>query len=208
MTKPPFIKVLAFTAWLLVAAGGIVIIADYESRAGRFGVTPERWPSQNLISLDPQHDTLVMFAHPQCPCTRASMEELNQLLAQSGGHVAAHVVFFRPAKFPADWAHADLWKTASTISGLAVHEDVDGPVAKHFGAQTSGFVVLYRPDGQLLFHGGITDGRGHVGDNVGKDAIISLLAGREPSATDTPVYGCSLTGDSCPMPAPKTTAAR
>jgi hypothetical protein len=192
------LRIFACIAWLLAAAGGFAIIANYESRAGQAGETPRQWPAQKLVALDPGRNTLVMFVHPQCPCTRASMEELNQLLAQSGKKTAAHVVFFRPENFPADWTHAELWKTASTIPGLAIHEDVDGATAKQFGAETSGFVVLYNAQGQLLFHGGITSGRGHIGDNSGESSIVALLDGHDNFVKQTPVYGCSLTG--CKMP--------
>lgn len=194
-----FLKFFSCVAWLVAAVGGIIILINYESRAGGTGETPQRWPSQNLLSLDSKLDTLVMFAHPQCPCTRASMEELNQLLARSKNKVAAHVIFFRPANFPTNWAHADLWKTASTIPGLAIDEDIGGATAKKFGAETSGFVALYNPQGQLLFHGGITSGRGHAGDNEGESAIVALLAGRESSVKQMPVYGCSLDDETCPV---------
>jgi hypothetical protein len=190
-------RILACIAWLLAAAAGFAIIINYESRAGGTGETPQQWPAQKLIDLDSHRDTLVMFAHPQCPCTSASMEELNQLLAQSGKKVAAHVVFFRPENFPTNWTHAGLWKTALTIPGLAIHEDMDGATAKKFGAETSGFVVLYNAQGQLLFHGGITSGRGHIGDNPGESAVAAMLDGHDSFVKQTLVYGCSLTGESC-----------
>ncbi|HSY74262.1 MAG TPA: hypothetical protein VK810_02225, partial [Dongiaceae bacterium] len=88
-------------------------------------------------------------------------------------------------------------KTASTIPGLAIHEDMDGATAKQFGAKTSGFVVLYNAQGQLLFHGGITSGRGHIGDNTGESSIVALLDGHDNFVKQTPVYGCSLAGESC-----------
>jgi len=193
-------RVLACVAWLLAAAGGMAFIVNYEGRAGHAGETPQQWPAQKLVARDSSRDTLVMFVHPQCPCTDASMEELNQILARAGKSVAAHVVFFRPANFPADWTHAGLWKTASAIPGLAVHEDIDGVTAKIFGAETSGFVALYDARGQLLFHGGITSGRGHAGDNTGESAVVALLSGHDSFVKQTPVYGCSLNSESCAIP--------
>jgi hypothetical protein len=144
--------------------------------------------------LDQKHDTLIMFAHPQCPCSRASIEELNRLLARSHGNVAAQVWFFKPAGFPADWTRSDLWRSAAAIPGVTVHDDPDGAQARLFGAETSGYVLLYDPRGQLRFKGGITGSRGHAGDNDGEDAIVSLLAGQQVNLKQTPVYGCSLLG--------------
>ena len=71
--------------WLLAAGVGFVWILNYQSTSGAAGIAPEHWPTGTQITLDSQRDTLVMFAHPQCPCTRASMEELNRLLARTEG---------------------------------------------------------------------------------------------------------------------------
>ena len=48
------------------------------------------------------------------------------------------------------------------------------------GATTSGHVLLYDAGGVLRFAGGITDGRGHEGDNAGLDAALALLRGHVP----------------------------
>ena len=84
------------------------------------------------------------------------------------------------------------------IPNVSVHEDLDGSLAKKFGAESSGYVVLYTPGGQLLFRGGITLSRGHIGDNVGQSSILALLNNKNGSAVkETPVYGCSLVQEAC-----------
>lgn len=190
--------------WLLAAAAGILIFVNYESRAGQVGETPKHWPEKMSIALDAKHDTLLMFVHPQCPCTRASMEELNRLLAKSGGQAVAHLVFMKPDNFPTNWTRTELWNSAAAIPGVSLHEDLDGALAKKFGAETSGYVVLYNPQGQLIFRGGITSGRGHIGDNPGESSIVMLLGGRDPAMKQTPVYGCSLMGQTCSAICPQT----
>src|ERR1700722_5435428 len=94
------IKIGLCALWLLAVGAGFVVILNYQSVSGRVGITPQQWPSGAQIELDHNRDTLIMFAHPQCPCTRASLEELNRLLARSQGKIPAQVVFFRPAKLP------------------------------------------------------------------------------------------------------------
>jgi hypothetical protein len=185
--------------WLLAAGAGFVWILNYQSTSGAAATAPEHWPAGTQITLGTQRDTLVMFAHPQCPCTRASMEELNRLLARTEGRVAARVLFFKPDNFSGDWVHSDLWKSAAAIPGVVVCEDTNGMQARLFGAETSGYVLLYDTHGRLLFNGGITGSRGHAGDNVGEDAIIARLQGQAVSLKETPVYGCSLLGK-CEMP--------
>jgi hypothetical protein len=185
--------------WLLAVGAGFVVMLNYQSASGRVGLTPQQWPAGTQLTLDKAHKTLIMFAHPKCPCTRASVEELNRLLARSQGRVAAHVVFFKPDKFADDWTRTSLWWSAATIPGITVHEDLDGVQARLFGAETSGYVLLYDTHGELLFRGGITGGRGHAGDNAGENALVSLLAGQKVTLKQTPVYGCSLLGN-CEMP--------
>ena len=109
--------------WLLLVGAGFVFILNYQNTAGGTGHAPRQWPSEARMALDPGHDTLLMFAHPRCPCTRASLEELNRLMAHAQGKVTARVLFFRPAAFPDDWARTDLWRSAAAIPGVAVQED-------------------------------------------------------------------------------------
>lgn len=168
------------------------MVLNYENASGSAGRAPSQWISGTSLPLDPARNTLIMFAHPQCPCTRASLGELNRLLAQSGGHIAAHVLFFQPTNYSADWTHTELWRTAAAMPGVTVQDDVDDALARKFGAETSGYVLFYSPQGQLLFRGGITGSRGHAGDNAGESAIISLALGKPAAVTQTPVYGCSL----------------
>lgn len=189
-------RLLFYPLWLLAIGAGIVIILDYESTSGAAGNAPGQWVSGTSIPLDPARETLIMFAHPKCPCTRASLGELNRLLAQSDGRIAAHVLFFRPPHYPANWTHTELRQSAAAIPGVTVQDDVNDALAQKFGAETSGYVLLYNPSGQLLFRGGITGSRGHAGDNAGESAIISLALGKPASVRQTPVYGCSLLTES------------
>jgi hypothetical protein len=196
MTRVLFTRVFFYALWLSAIGTGIVMVLDYENASGSVGNSPKQWISGTSIPLDPAHDTLIMFAHPRCPCTRASLGELNRLLAQSNGRITAHVLFFRPPNYPADWTRTELWRTAAAIPGVMVQDDINDAVARKFGAETSGYVLFYNPQGQLLFRGGITGSRGHAGDNLGESAIISLAMGKPANVTQTPVYGCSLLSES------------
>ena len=59
--------------------------------------------------------------------------------------------------------------------------DKEGSDAAALGATTSGQVMVYAVGGKLLFGGGITDGRGHEGDNAGSEAVLALLREEKPS---------------------------
>jgi len=138
-----------------------------------------------------------MFAHPRCPCTRASIGELESLLARCAGQVSAHIVFLKPAGVDEHWLKTDLWRRAAAIPGVTVHTDDGGVEARRFRSETSGNVLLYDQTGRLLFQGGITMSRGHAGDNPGRNAIIALLQHEKPQQSRTPVFGCSLFETEC-----------
>ena len=90
--------------------------------------------------------------------------------------VQAHVLFFEPTGgVPAEWSTSALWAIAKRLPSTQVYTDRDGLLAQHFGAYTSGQVLLYDSQDQLRFAGGITPSRGHTGDNPGRAAVIKAL---------------------------------
>jgi len=195
MTKGPGLKAILCVLWLAAVGAGFVTLWTYDSTAGTIGRTPKKWPEDATLKLEEKRDTLMLFAHPKCPCTRASLGELNRLLARCNGRLAAHVWFFRPGTASEEWVKTDLWQSAAGMPGVIAHEDLNGNEARKFGAETSGYAVLYDPQGRLLFRGGITGGRGHWGDNAGEDTVAALVTGGATDAKQTPVFGCSLLGN-------------
>src|SRR5690606_15268575 len=111
------------------------------------------------------------------PCTRASLGELEKIVARFQGDVTPWVVFLKPAGSDGHWDQTDLWTTAAAIPGVHVVSDAGGVEARRFHARTSGETLLYSSQGQLLFNGGITLARGHAGGNPGRSAVESCLSG-------------------------------
>jgi len=112
-------------------------------------------------------------------------------MARAAGRCTAYVVFVNPAHHD-EWTATDLWNQAAAIPGVRLIRD-DGDVeTRLFGAETSGQAFLYAADGRLLFRGGITPARGHSGDNSGRSAIQSIVAGGRADQIETPVFGCHL----------------
>jgi len=182
-------------------AVGVIALTRYQMSPGQSARAASVWPAQSSIARATDRPTLVMFLHPYCPCSRASIEELNRAMAQCPGKFATRIVFFKPSNQPMQWANTDLWRSAEAIPGASVIVDEALPQAnmpslvEHFGAFTSGQVFLYGTRGDLLFSGGITGSRGHAGDNDGLDRLIALVGGEPISiaaAAKTPVFGCAL----------------
>ena len=201
LKKKKLVLVTASAMWLLMIGAGLWFLWRYESTPGMAAAAPAEWPAESRLRLAVGSATLVMLAHPQCPCTRASIGELARVMTQAQGRVTAYVLFVKPANFSEDWEKTDLWASAAAIPGVSVVRDDEGVEASRFHAATSGQTMLYDREGKLLFSGGITSARGHAGDNAGRTAIVSLLNMNEAEQSATPVFGCPLfaRNDECGM---------
>jgi hypothetical protein len=177
--------------WAFAVGAGLEWMWTYSATPGTAAPPPATWPSGATPARPTATPSLVMFVHPRCPCSRASLAELGGIMERNQGKLAAQVLFVAPPGTGKEWSHTRLWKVASEIPGVTVSADRDGMEAKRFGATTSGHVVLYDANGTLVFSGGITASRGHVGENAGARQVLNLLNGRV-GAEPTPVYGCSL----------------
>ena len=184
--------------WLSAVCVGMGFLVSYETRPGAAAVAPERWPASTRIERAAGRPQLVMFVHPQCPCSRASIGELERLMVHVRDRAEVRVLFLLPDEFDAEWAHSDLWRSAAKFPGVEVSLDERGVEARNFGAATSGHTVLFDREGRLRFSGGITVTRGHFGDSEGRSAILDFLSRDEGPVEDSfpvtksLVFGCPL----------------
>jgi len=193
------IALLGAAVWLAAVAGGFAFLLRYKSTPGAgSGAAPAQWPAASTVERSTRRATLLLFAHPRCVCTRASLAELARMMARFHDRIEAKVLFWMPAGAPQDFRSGDLWTSASRIPGVAVLSDEGGREASRFGVATSGGVVLYGERGRLLFQGGITSARGHEGDSFGQERIASLLTSGAADRADAPVFGCAL-GEELPV---------
>jgi hypothetical protein len=176
-----------------ISSGMLGLVRYQMTPAPRQGDAPRDWPTgTGDIAREPGRFTLVMTLHPRCPCSRASLGELTQLLARAEGQIDAHVLFVKPRGAPPGWCDGDLWEQAEAIPGVHVAIDDDARDSTIFQATTSGQVIVYDAAGAIRFSGGITGGRGHAGDNSGLSAVLGLIRDGQTGVTNTPVYGCAL----------------
>ena len=178
--------------WLACAVGGLFVVWAYENGPGVPGTAGADWPANTSLRRATDRPTLVLLAHPQCTCTRATLGELAEALARTRSLPRTYVVFLKPSSMPDGWEQTDLWKIAAALPNATVVADADGREAERFGAATSGQTLLYDARGSLLFSGGITGARAHAGDNAGRSAIVALLNRQPIHASTTSVFGCSL----------------
>lgn len=134
---------------------------------------------------------IVVFAHPRCSCSEATLEQVARIQTQTD-NLDVRIFFITPVGQPDAWAKTSLREQALRIPGAHVLNDPGGVIATQYGAKTSGQILLFDADGHLAFDGGITAFRGHYGDNDGSDAAVALLRRLAPRRRTTPVFGCGL----------------
>jgi hypothetical protein len=192
--------------WLIVVSAGLAGLWRYAETPGPAATAAATWPDASHVMRDTHRPTLIVFAHPQCACSRASLGELSVLMTHVQHRVTVKVLFYRPSGAADNWVRSDLWQSAAVIPGVEVAIDENGNEASAFGAAASGQTLLYDASGHLMFSGGITAARGHAGDNAGRRALLSLLTGGDPATAHTPVFGCILKG--APAADPTMTSTR
>jgi len=172
--------------WASLVLTGFAILESYANGPG----VPAKPPAQANSPRD--RNRLIVFIHPQCPCSRATLSELAQLQSDCGSELNARVEIFAPASMPTEWTKGDLYRQAKSIPGVDVHLDAEGKTAKAYRVSTSGQALLYSPEGQLVFSGGLTESRGHEGRNGSTDAIEAYVRTGHIPISHGPVFGCAL----------------
>lgn len=181
---------IGIAIWGVLVLATVCVLTVYSMTPGSVSTPPAAGVAG--IPVGSSEFTLVMAVHPRCPCTRASVEQLQRLLARFRGQVSARVLVFHPGQTSPIWAQTDLWESMSRLPHVTLQPDSNGEIATRIGCHTSGSVVLYDRSGRPRFWGGITPGRGHSGDNPGSDHIAAVLREDLKSVRSTPVFGCDL----------------
>lgn len=182
--------------WVLMIGFAYWHFSAFEGRPNVQAAHPTKFPRDTALVASATGDTLLMFIHPKCPCTSASLNELAVLSTRCGGELNATAVFVKPHNAPDGWERTDYWERAQRIPGVRVVLDESAKEARTFGALTSGETFVYNHDRELVFSGGITGGRGHEGDNQGLDRVIGIIRNTTNRCASTNTYGCALNGPS------------
>ena len=174
---------------------GLRALIGFDQTPGVRTEAPVRWPVPSAIQRASDSPTLLVFAHPFCGCTAATLGELARISARRSAkspQPAITILFARPKG--SGWRTSPLWDNARRLAGANIIWDEEGREASRFGVRTSGEVLLYDRHGDLLFHGGVTGSRGHAGDNDGADRLMAALDSGQPAKTAHLVFGCALAG--------------
>ena len=187
---------------LILVAWGVAVVTlfgqlvSYSAQPGNDGHPPIHWPHNSELKRDTDQWTVVIFAHPQCPCTRSTIAEFDRLRSKLTSAPTTHIVLYHPAGQDQEWTRGAIRTESSRIDGLNLFYDEAGAFTTRFGVQTSGHILAYAPNGALAYSGGLTLSRGHEGLSAGSVELLDLLNGKsEIKLTEYPVFGCSIVKD-------------
>lgn len=182
--------------WLLAVSSGAMALWNYAFSESRIDTAVGNWPDDSSLICDSSVATLVVFIHPQCPCTKATIRQLLSVQRHSTAPFRLQLVMLQPESGPV-WRETPVQRHALAIRDAEFIDDRGGREAVKFGVSCSGMCLLFSPDRSLLFRGGITESRGHEGDCMGANLLLAHLNNLQNSAdaapaSHNPVYGCSL----------------
>ncbi|MFK7817562.1 MAG: hypothetical protein AB8G99_02490 [Planctomycetaceae bacterium] len=180
----------AIALWLVAALTGMALLTLCSATPGSPANTPSQWPSETGFQPSSEQASIVVFLHPHCACSVASVRQLERALPHIAQPVSLRLFFYCPGGEADIWVRANVWDAASHLPGADRVIDRDGKTARQFGATTSGHICVFSSDGRLVFSGGITPGRGHEGDNPASDALVSAANGILSEPFISPAFGC------------------
>lgn len=182
----------ALVLWAAAVLGGTGWLLHYSNTAGETASHREGWPAASRIERGGERPSMLVFAHPHCPCSSASIGELERLMPSLRNRADVVVVFIQPRDRSPAWVESGLWERAKAIPGVKVLSDENASEADLFGAKTSGQTFLFDREGTLVFSGGLTPSRGHMGDSEGRRFILAWMNGDQSGTLVSRVFGCAL----------------
>ena len=178
--------------WSFVIGSTALRTLRYDLTPGPETAAPSTWPEESSLLHRSGQFNLLMFAHPRCPCTAASIEQLRQILKSTRGTVNCQIVFLTPTGATSEWTASENVRKARAIPAARVIQDT-GIEARRFTAATSGQVLLYDGLDRLIYSGGITLSRGHLGDCNG--ATVGSIVGAMTGGKNVPAHWSSRMND-------------
>lgn len=191
----PVIKallLLAYMIWSALLLTGHLVLFEYEMTASPLANTKRVFPQKSIVQIAKGRQNIILFLHPMCPCSMASVDEFHELMRAGEKDSVGTVVAFMPHDMQSEWALQPVFSRLKRIRNVSIVYDSNGAQADLFGATTSGHVLIYDGRGILQFSGGITASRGHSGDNANFELAKKSIHDRNPKFVTTPVLGCAL----------------
>ena len=110
--RGPFLVTCGVALWLVASGLCIKALVDFDTTPGVAAAAPTSWPAGVALPRSAGRPTLVLFLHPRCSCSRATLAELERVLTRCPHRAAVDVVFSIPRGVSADSSRNPLWNQA------------------------------------------------------------------------------------------------
>jgi hypothetical protein len=167
-----------------VAAWGSAVAWQFHS-AMSYEATPGERSVKSVKAEAGQKSRVVVVVHPECPCTKATLAQLREIVARQGASLDATVLVANEGE---QAGSSENERIARSIPGVQVRL-VGAGAPETLGAKTSGEAFYFDQSGKLVYHGGLTEGRGVERPSPGAYCLINS---KGLSKKDGEVFGCPL----------------
>lgn len=182
---------IVFGVWLVLILAGTQVLTSYSN----YRVDRPQSATYDHLSLaryvKKARYSLILFLHPRCSCSRATLHELSKVLRKSTNSPRVTIVMYCPNGKPDAWIEGPNDRLARKLDP---HEFVidAGQLFQQNGIVDSGHVLCFDRSGTIRFSGGVTGSRSHEGSNQASAALRRILNGEGESCIEFPVFGCSI----------------
>lgn len=177
--------------WLVLVVFALTSFTAYKGVAGP-SQTLQSSVAQTLPSHSDEGTTrLIAFVHPFCPCSLATLSNIDLATTRIASPIEVSIVISDLSSNANEVSPAESFSRRFpkwSVSKLSLEE------INRRGVATSGHVLLIAKDEQILFSGGITKARGHVGECRGLNELIHAAEQTQNTGSEVralPVFGCS-----------------
>ncbi|WP_286766000.1 MULTISPECIES: RedB [Rhodopirellula] len=190
---------IALSMLLLPGLIGMTQLVSYSSQPGKVGQSvPELLPC-SLSGEEPfrgaDQTTVLIFYHPHCPCTRATIRCMERMIASFASQPNIVAYAFIPSGEVDSWIESETTDKLRSFGNVSIVADHDAKASRQFDVATSGHVLVYN-DARLSFSGGITPSRGHEGSCDSGAAFLNSINGESNQRVKWPVFGCAIVSPS------------
>lgn len=190
---------ILFGVWLAVIAGVFLFIFWHDiTPSGRLAErqTLNTVANGNLqtaletLNLNPDQLSVLVFIHPECPCTPASLRTLSRLVDECTADFDLQILV--ASYGDTNSLQSTNARLAEAIPKATVQPDPNGTIAQSLDAHVSGTICVVAPNNNLLYLGGLTNSRGCETIGPHFQIIKQVIQNRWSAAVTTSVYGCDL----------------
>src|SRR4051812_15409584 len=107
------VRAVVLVVWGLIVGSGLLLLGEYHARPSSAGAASGSWPAESRVHFDESRPNLLLFLHPRCPCSPASVAELADVVARGRGRFTPHVVVFQPSRPSEDWGRTRIEREAA-----------------------------------------------------------------------------------------------